>query len=189
MATLENILPEGSSINKPPGFDGKHYTFWKLKMKIYIKANGYRLWKIIEEGDIVQTNILGNPKSESEFTQEDITDLELNSKAILMIQSALSQTEFFRISHLDTAKEMWEALQIAHEGTSGVKDRRVEMHVEEFHKFEMIESEKIRDLEIRFTHLINNLAALRRKILEKEQVNKILKVLKGDWLLKVTTIQ
>ena len=70
-----------------------------------------------------------------------------------------------------------------------MKDRRVEMLVEEFHKFEMLKDERVRDLEIRFTHLINNLTALGRTFTEKEQVNKILKVLKGDWLTKVTILQ
>ena len=84
---------------------------------------------------------------------------------------------------------MWDALQTAHEGTSGVKDRRVEMLVEEFHKFEMLKDERVRDLEIRFTHLITNLAALGKTFTEKEQINKILKVLKGDWFTKVTILQ
>ena len=44
---------------------------------------------------------------------------------------------------------MWDALQTAHEGTTGVKDRRVEMLVEEFHKFTMVPDEHTRDLEIR----------------------------------------
>ena len=97
-----------------------------------------------------------------------------------MIQCALSQKEFFRISHLKSAKEMWEALETSHEGTSGVKNRGVETLVEEFHKFTMLPDEPIRDLELRFTHLINNLASLGKTIPEREQVNKILKVLKGD---------
>ena len=83
---------------------------------------------------------------------------------------------------------MWEALETAHSGTSGVKDRRVEMLVEEFYKFTMLPDEPIRDLELRFTHLINNLASLGKTIPEREQVNKILKVLKGDWLTKVTIL-
>ena len=90
---------------------------------------------------------------------------------------------------MNLPKEMWDALQTEHEGTSGVKDRRVEMLVEEFHKFTMLPDEPIRDLELRFTHLINNLASLGKTIPEREQVNKILKVLKGDWLTKVTILQ
>ena len=130
----------------------------------------------------------GLAKPRSKFSDDDYFKVELNHRAILMIQCALSQKEFFRISHHKTAKEMWEALETVHAGTSGVKDRRVEMLVEEFHKFTMLPNEPIRDLELRFTHLINNLASLGKTIPEKEQVNKILKVLKGDWLTKVTVL-
>ena len=85
---------------------------------------------------------------------------------------------------------MWEALEAAHSGTKGVKARRVEMLVEEFHKFAMISpTEPIRELELRFTHLINNLTSLGKDIPEEEQVSKILKVLKGDWITKVTILQ
>ena len=87
------------------------------------------------------------------------------------------------------AKEMWEALEAAHSGTKGVKARRVEMLVEEFHKFTMLPNELIRDLELRFTLLINNLTSLGKNIPEEEQVSKILKVSKGDWLTKVTILQ
>ena len=158
-------------------------------MENFIKAHGYRLWNIIQNGNLVPKDSEGTPKTEDKFTNEDFAMMELNHKAIPMIQCALSQKEYFRISHLKSAKEMWDALQTAHEGTTGVKDKRVEMLVEEFHKFTMVPDEPIRDLEIRFTHLINNLAALGRTISEKEQVNKILKVLKGDWLTKVTILQ
>ena len=66
-----------------------------------------------------------------------------------------------------------------------MKARRVEMLVEEFHKFAMLSpTEPIRELELRFTHLINNLASLGKDIPEEEQVSKILKVLKGDWITK-----
>ena len=64
------------------------------------------------------------------------------------------------------------------------------MLVEEFHKFAMISpTEPIRELELRFTHLINNLASLGKDIPEREQVSKILKILKGDWITKVTILQ
>ena len=85
---------------------------------------------------------------------------------------------------------MWEALEAAHSRTRGVKARRVEMLVEEFHKFAMLSpTEPIRELELRFTHLINNLASLGKDIPEREQVSKILKILKGDWITKVTILQ
>ena len=189
MAANEQILPEGANINRPPGFDGEHYTFWKMRIRTYIRAQGYRLWQIIENGNLVPRTEAGVPKTEEQYTEGDWAMIEMNFKAMHILQSALTPKEYFRVSHLETAKEMWDALQVAHEGTSGVKDRRVETLVEEFHKIEMLEGEKIRDFEIRFTHLINNLAALGRKIEEKDQINKILKACKGDWHMKTTVIQ
>ena len=176
---IQNTLPDVSMPpNKPPGFDGYNYPFWKFRMENYIKANGLRIWDVIERGDNIPLDDEGFAKPQSRFTNDDYFKVEMNHKAINFIQCALSQKEYFRISHHKTAKEMWEALETAHAGTSGVKDRRVEMLVEEFHKFTMLPDEPIRDLEIRFTHLINNLAALGKTISEKEQVNKILKGIK-----------
>ena len=165
MDAVENVLPDISTpSNKHPGFDGLNYTFWRFKMEKFIKAHGYRLWNIIQNGNLVPKDSEGTPKAEDKFTDDDFAMMELNHKAIHMIQCALSQKESFRISHLKSAKEMWDALQTAHEGTTGVKDRRVEMLVEEFHKFTILSDEPIGDLEIRFTHLINNLATLGRTI-------------------------
>ena len=190
MDAEQNILPDVSiPPSKPPGFDGYNYPFWKFKMENYIKANGLRIWDVIERGDNVPLDDEGFEKPRSSFTNDNYFKVELNHRAIHLIQCVLSQKEYFRISHHKTAKEMWEALETAHAGTSGVKDRKVEMLVEEFHKFTMLPDEPIRDLELRFTHLINNLASLGKTIPEKEQVNKILKVLKGDWLTKVTILQ
>ena len=141
-------------------------------MDNYIKANGLRIWDVIERGDNVPLDDEGFAKPRSSFTNDDYFKVELNHKAINFIQCALSQKEFFKISHHKTTKETWEALETAHAGTSGVKDRRVEMLVEEFHKFTMLPDEPIRDLELRFTHLINNLASLGKNIPEEEQVSK-----------------
>ena len=38
-----------------------------------------------------------------------------------IITSALTMDEFFRISQCNSAKEMWEVLEVTHEGTEDVK--------------------------------------------------------------------
>ena len=132
----------------------------------------------------------GFAKPRSSYTPQDYALVQLNYRAMHYIQCALSPKEFHRISHHKNAKDMWEALEAAHSGTRGVKARRVEMLVEEFHKFAMLSpTEPIRELELRFTHLINNLASLGKDIPEREQVSKILKILKGDWITIVTILQ
>ena len=85
-------------------------------MRAYIKANGFKLWRVVERGNFVPSNLVGEPKPEHERSDQHYADMELNDKAILVLQSALQGKEFFRVSKLSTAKEMWDALEVAHEG-------------------------------------------------------------------------
>ena len=33
--------------NKPPGFDGYNYPFWKFRMETYIKSSDIKLWGML----------------------------------------------------------------------------------------------------------------------------------------------
>ena len=121
---MDGILPDGASINRPPGFSGQHYSFWKAKFKVFVMASEYGLWRVFEIGDYNPTvleNGLRVPKPEDAYDDNDRRNVTLNSKAVLLLQSALSQQEYFRICTLPSAKHMWDALEIAHKGTAGVK--------------------------------------------------------------------
>ena len=50
---------------------------------------------------------------------------------------------------------MWDALEIAHEGTAGVKQNRVNTLMTEYDLMRMKPSESIGEFQLRFTHLIN----------------------------------
>ena len=43
-----SILPECPPLNKPPSFNGQHYTFWKQKMRDIIEAPNIDMWELIE---------------------------------------------------------------------------------------------------------------------------------------------
>ena len=46
---MEGILPDRASINRPHGFNGKHYSFWKAKFKVFVMASEYGLWRAIDQ--------------------------------------------------------------------------------------------------------------------------------------------
>ena len=106
-----------------------------------------------------------------------------------MLQNALSQQEYFRICTLRSAKAMWDALEIAHERTIGVKQNRVNTLMTEYDILRMKPNETISEFQLRFTHLINQLAALGKIYEEPVQVRKILNVLNKEWEAKVTAIE
>ena len=76
-----------------------------------------------------------------------------------------------------------------HEGTSRVKDLKVNILMHDFELFQMKPSETIGDMYTRFTDVVNGLRALGKCFLNSELVNKILRSLSKKWDSKITAIQ
>ena len=72
--------------------------------------NGSKVPKKTVEGQQV-------PKIEDEWSAEDLKKVELNDKAINMMHCVISFEEYRKISQCKIAKEMWDKLEIMHEGT------------------------------------------------------------------------
>ena len=53
-------MEESYSTQRPPMFDGKFYTYWKNRMEIFIKAENYQVWRVIEMGDFEVTTTNSN---------------------------------------------------------------------------------------------------------------------------------
>ena len=55
-----------------------------------------------------------------------------------IITSALNSDEVFRISQYASAKEMWDTLEVIHEGTTDVKRARKHTLIQEYEMFRML---------------------------------------------------
>ncbi|VFQ69859.1 unnamed protein product, partial [Cuscuta campestris] len=63
-------IGEGQSTTRPPLFDGTNYTYWKERMRIYIRSTNFQLWLVIKNGEEVPMKKVGDkliPKTEDEF--------------------------------------------------------------------------------------------------------------------------
>ena len=47
-------MTEGQSIIRPPHFFGSNYKYSKARMRLFIQANDYESWNIIENGPSYQ---------------------------------------------------------------------------------------------------------------------------------------
>ncbi|KAF1894548.1 hypothetical protein Lal_00039649 [Lupinus albus] len=83
---------------------------------------------------------------------------------------------------------MWETLETTHEGTDEVKRSRLNTLSQEYELFRMLPSEKIQDLQKRFTHLTNHLIALAKELSTNDLNLKVLRSLNRNWQPKVTAI-
>ena len=101
---------------------------------------------------------------------------------------ALSSEEFNRVSTCKTAKEMWDKLKVTHEGTSQVKETKINLLVHEYELFSMKENESIKDMYTRFNDIVSTLEALGKIYTTGEKVRKIIRSLPMSWDPKVTAI-
>ncbi|GAV79786.1 DUF4219 domain-containing protein/UBN2 domain-containing protein [Cephalotus follicularis] len=141
-----NMSLEGSSISRPPFFDGNNYSFWKLRMTIFLQSLDYQLWNIIVNGPRIPTRVVEGVKSikpENEFNDNDFRMLQLNSKAKHVLFCVIGLNEFNRIFSCDLAKQMWDLLEITYEGTNQVKESKISMLVHEYELFLMHDDECI----------------------------------------------
>lgn len=111
---MSNIISEGHSILRPPYFDGKNYTEWKERMIIFIRSIDFKLWLVIKNGPKIPTKLIGNEeveKSEDEYDEEDMKNLELEAQARNILCRAMNQDAFEKFSKDKTAKQTWDELE------------------------------------------------------------------------------
>ena len=169
-------------MNKPPAFTGDDYPYWADRMEMYIKSTRYRLWNIITKEDIPIT------KEEAEWTSKEFEILELKNKARYAITCALSRTEYNRFSSYKTAKTLWNALKVSHEGTEDVRQRKAATLQREYEMFSMKKSESIDSMFGRFQTILNGLASLGVVFIKAQNNMKILDSLPVIWEAMSTAI-
>nr|XP_009602469.1 uncharacterized protein LOC104097589 [Nicotiana tomentosiformis] len=184
---------EGQSAYRPPRFNVRYYGWWKTWMHDFIMAENSELWDVICDGPFVPTKNLGDPavaipKTRKELNDADRKAVEKNFRVKKILVCGISPDEYNRISASQSAKEIWEALQIDHEGITQVKQSKIDMLTTEYEPFRMKDDEYIQDMHTRFTSIINELHSLGETIPRNKLVRKILSVLLSSWENKVNAI-
>ncbi|XP_070003059.1 uncharacterized protein [Nicotiana sylvestris] len=184
---------EGQSTYRPPRFNGQYYGWWKTRMHDFIMDKDSKLWDVICDGPFIPTKNLGDPavaipKMRKEFNDADRKDIEKNFRAKNFFVYGIGPDEYNKISACQLAKEIWKALQTAHEGTTQVKISKIDMLTTEYELFRMKNDESIQDMHTRFTSIINELHSLGESITRNKLVRKILSVLPSSWESNVNAI-
>ncbi|ESW04705.1 hypothetical protein PHAVU_011G118300 [Phaseolus vulgaris] len=149
-------------------------------MKIFMESLDKVIWDAIENGPFVPKfekdgSVIEKPWSQ--WTDAESKKAKFDCIAKNIITSALNSDEFFRVSQCKSSKEMWDTLEVTHEGTNEVKRVRKHALIQEYEMFRMLKGETIAEVQKRFTHIINHLMSL-DKTFDKEELNiKILKCL------------
>ncbi|XP_070039137.1 uncharacterized protein [Nicotiana tomentosiformis] len=141
---------EGQSTARPPLFNGPYYSWWKNRMRDHIIGEDYELWDIITDGPLATMKINAKgvevPKTRADYTAEDLKKWEKNAKAKKWLVCGLGSNEYNRIQSCTTAKEIWDTLQVAQEGTPQVKRSRGTLLYSQYENFTMKEGKTIQEM-------------------------------------------
>jgi hypothetical protein len=121
--------------NGIPQFDGQKYVFWSIRMKAYIQAQGFQVWKSIVDG---YTAPAVPPTSD-----KTVKLGENNSKSINALLNGLSDTIFTKVAHCKSSKEIWDKHRNIYERDSKVKTTKLQTYRGQFEQLKMKEDEDI----------------------------------------------
>ncbi|KAI4312622.1 hypothetical protein MLD38_037426 [Melastoma candidum] len=175
------LLTDGHSTERPPLFAGQHFSYWKMRMELFIGAKEADCWHIIMEGDLIVPP--PNP-NDIRHENERKRTISLNTKARHYLVCALAGNEFNRVSTCKTAKEMWDRLALIYDGTEQVKESKVNALVTQYEAFKMKKDESINQMFDRLTEITNAMESLGKTISNSELVRKILRSLPKTWEAK-----
>ncbi|GJW69586.1 hypothetical protein Tco_0126503 [Tanacetum coccineum] len=185
---------EGKSMQRPPLFESDHFIYWKNRFETYVKAKDLDLWHIILNGDF--PSVARNKETQVlemvPFEQQDDDlkkKLAKNNEAKMVLYNALPKKEYKRIFMCKTAKDIWQSLLITHQGNSQVKDNKIDLLVQQYEQFTILEEESIDSGFARFNTIITSLKALDEGFSSKNYVRKFLRDLHPKWRAKVTAIE
>lgn len=111
-------------------------------------------------------------KPRNEQTNDEKNKVQFNLRAKNIVTSALNRGEFYMILNCETAKKMWDTLQVTHKGTSEIKRARTNTLIREYELFMMEKGESIQDMQMRFTHIVNQLVGLGKDIPNEDLIIK-----------------
>jgi hypothetical protein len=91
-------------------------------------AQGHAIWEIAQEAHVI-------PMMRDNATQGEVRRYENNYKALNLITTALGRNAYDRVSHLETAYDVWLKLCNTYEGSSEIKSSRKDIYNRQYQTF------------------------------------------------------
>ena len=77
------------------------------------------------------------PKPRQKYDEADRKKIEKGFKAKTLLVCGIGPYEYNRVSACESAKEIWDSLLTAHEGTEQVKESKIDMLTSRYDNFKM----------------------------------------------------
>ncbi|KAL4360717.1 hypothetical protein GQ457_04G018640 [Hibiscus cannabinus] len=160
-------------------------------MMLFIQSTDYSIWDVVLDGPFTPMKREGDtlvPKQRHEWNDEERRRVQMNAKAMQILFCALGPDEFAKMSSCSSAKEIWDKLEVTHEGTSEVKETKIGLLNLSYENFKMEPDEDIKKMFDRFSVIVNGLKGYGEIIPEDKLVRKLIYSLPESWDSKKTAI-
>ncbi|XP_070011166.1 uncharacterized protein LOC142162446 [Nicotiana tabacum] len=140
-----------------------------------------KVWRVIKKGNLPippkkdangQVITSTDPLDLDDYTNEQVVIITVNAKAKNLLYNVTSGEEYEKICSCETAKEMWDKLEVTYEGTNKVKETRINLLVRDYELFQMKDGEYVEEIFSRFSKILGDLKLFGRPIKSDEQRRK-----------------
>ena len=123
-----------------------------------MRSHDYQAWMVIEKGNFTINEAIRDDLSK--WGANEWKCMEANFKAKMYLSNAMCEQDAAKVGNLETAKEMWAAIQQMHMGSFDLKEDHQMDARREFFNFRMEPGETVSTYQSRFEALCTKLSGL-----------------------------
>jgi hypothetical protein len=121
-------------------------------MKMHLISLNLSVWTIVHTG-------VAFPYEDEEQGFEQLQQIHCNAQASSVLLSSLEKDEFDRVNGLEKAKDIFDTLQRAHEGTKPMKKAKRQLIEGQHDRFVMLDDEDPQEMYNQLMKLVNKVRA------------------------------
>jgi hypothetical protein len=165
-------------------FNGEDLGYWKHQTRNYLLSQGHTIWEIVQEAYVI-------PVMLDNATQGVVQRYENNYKALNLITTAIGRNVYDRVSHLETATDIWLKLCNTCEGSSEIKSSCKDTYNRQYQTFSQKPGESLDDCFARFESIVSSLRSCGLVAYSNNERAKQLLYALDDhvWGIKITTLE
>ena len=159
-------IREDNSTHRPLLLDGTNYSYWKARMRAFLKSIDEKVWHSVIFGwsePTITVDGIDIPKPLDKWDTIDYQNSSWNSKALNSLFCSITPEEFRRICTCEIAKEAWDILETIHEGTTSVKRAKLQRLTSAFETLFMRDDETFDEFYAKLSDIVNSCFTLGEK--------------------------
>jgi hypothetical protein len=168
-------------------FNDENFGYWKKQTRNYLLSKHRAIWEIVYEAYVI-------PAMLDNATQGEMQMYEKKYKSLNLITTTLGRNVYDRVSHLETAHDVWHKLCNIYEGSSEIKSSHRDTYNRQYQTFSQKPGESLDDCFARFNSIVSSLHSCGHLVYsDNKRAKQLLYVLDdyvwGVWGMKITALE